>query len=67
MIEELIKDRLAKIAMKNGDIVRYYFNVWSKNAKHMTILRAGKKINNFLDKKLRDARAHQKWKKIYKK
>ena len=64
MIEELIKDRLAKIAMKNGDIVRYYFNVWSKNAKHMKILRAGKKINNFLDKKLRDARAHQKWKKM---
>ena len=32
-INQLIRERLAYLAMKNGDILRYYFNKWLKNAK----------------------------------
>ena len=29
-IDKLIRERLAYLAMKNGDILRYYFNKWLK-------------------------------------
>ena len=63
-IQDLLKDRLSNIALRNSDMLRYYFNIWKKNAKKATVLRAGKKINKFVNNKLKDARAKQRWHKL---
>ena len=63
-IDKLIRERLAYLAMKNGDILRYYFNKWLKNAKKMKVLRSGRKISKFCNDKLKDFKAAKNWHKL---
>ena len=63
-LNKRIKDLLLRLADKYNDILAYYFNKWRANANKKKVLRAGRKINKFVDNKLKDARAKKNWHKL---
>ena len=63
-LNDKIKDLLRKLAEKYANMLGYYFNKWRTNVKKNNVLKAGKRINNFLEKKIKDNRAKRNWHKL---
>ncbi|MCQ2815840.1 MAG: hypothetical protein MJ252_01105 [archaeon] len=58
----MIRDRLMKISAKWDDILRRYFNEWKNKSTQMKVLRAGRKINRFVNNKYNDYLTNKRWK-----
>ena len=63
-LNDRIKDLFIKLNEKYSNILAHYFNKWRTNVKKGKVLRAGKRINNFLERKLKDNRAKRNWHKL---